>query len=366
MSIEQPNPAPDTRGAADPTPSGGRRGGAYTVLRWEPLSLRIHRRTVLVTAMLALAILIIAVASLVVRGAGVTPSEAFGVLIGSQDGFAATVVTKWRLPRVVAAVVIGMALGIAGAIFQSLTRNPLGSPDVIGFNTGAYTGALVVMFAGAGSFTATATGAMTGGLLTAAAVYLLSLRSGSTGLRMVVVGLGISAMLSAMNRWLIRAGDLDATMSAATWGAGSLNGLRWQHVVPGMIALLILVFAAGLLIRRLALFDMGDDAAHGLGLPLQATRLWLLVVGVGLTACSTALVGPISFVALAAPHIARALTRGSRVSLAPVAATGALILVAADLVAQRLFAPTQLPVGVVTVTIGGIYLVTLLAKEARR
>ncbi|WP_067526137.1 FecCD family ABC transporter permease [Nocardia uniformis] len=343
-----------------------RRRRSYTVLRSDSLSLRIHRRTVLVTATLVAATLILAVISLVLRGAGVSPSEAFAVLIGDHGGFAATVVLKWRLPRVVAALVIGAALAVAGAIFQSLTRNPLGSPDVIGFNTGAYTGALVVMLAGFGSFVATATGAMTGGMVAAAAVYLLSLRSGSTGLRMVVVGLGISAMLAAVNRWLIRAAELDASMAIATWGAGTLNGLRWPHVVPGVIALLALIVVAGCLARRLDLFDMGDEAAHGLGLPLRSTQLSLLVVGVGLTACSTALVGPISFVALAAPHIARALTRGSRVSLAPVAATGALILVAADLAAQRLFAPTQLPVGVVTVTIGGIYLVTLLAREARR
>ncbi|WP_327151047.1 FecCD family ABC transporter permease [Nocardia sp. NBC_01329] len=320
----------------------------------------------LVTAILVVAILIVAVTSLVVRGAGVAPSEAFGVFTGNQDGFPATVVLQWRLPRVLAAIVIGAALGVAGAIFQSLTRNPLGSPDVIGFNTGAYTGVLVVIFAGAGSFAATAAGAIAGGTVAAAAVYLLCLRSGSTGLRMVVVGLGISAALTAANRWLIRSAELETSMAAATWGAGTLNGLRWPQVVPGVLALLVLIAAAGLSARRLDLFDMGDEAAQGLGLPLRATQLWLMMAGVGLTACSTALAGPISFVALAAPHIARALTRGSRMSLAPIAATGALILVVADLAAQRLFAPTQLPVGVVTVTIGGIYLVTLLAQEARR
>lgn len=338
----------------------------HTVLRWSGLSLRIHRRSALVTAVLMAVTAVVVVTSLVMPGAGVTPGEAFDVLTGKADGLSVTVVLSWRLPRVVAALLIGAALGVAGAIFQSLTRNPLGSPDVIGFNTGAYTGVLIVMFAGVGSFAATATGAMVGGLLTAAAVYLLSLRSGSTGLRMVVVGLGISAMLSALNRWLIRSAELDAAMTAATWGAGTLNGLRWPQVISGAVALVVLLFAAALLIERLGLLEMGDDAAQGLGLSLQATRLWLLVVGVGLTAFATAVAGPISFVALAAPHIARALTKGSRVSLWAVATTGALVLATADLAAQRLFAPTQLPVGVVTVAIGGIYLATLLAKEARR
>lgn len=338
---------------------------SHLVVRTGRFSVRVHRRTALVAALLLVLALAVALYSLTLPGAGITTAEAFDALLGG-DGFAGTVVLQWRLPRIVAALLVGAALAMSGAIFQSLTRNPLGSPDVIGFNTGAYTGALVVMLSGITGYAALSAGALVGGLLTAAAVYLLSLRTGAAGMRMIVVGLGISAMLAAVNRWLISAADLELSLAAASWGAGSLNGLRWGQVVPASAVLLVLLALSAGVCRRMDALDLGDDAASGLGVGLVRSRLLLLTIGVALTAASTALAGPISFVALAAPHIARRLSASGRVSFAPVAAVGALVLVVADLVAQRLFAPTQLPVGVITAAVGGVYLITLLAKESRR
>jgi iron complex transport system permease protein len=365
----QPSGAPvgrPTEPGAVGRPRFERHDDGHARLALGPLSARLHRRSAWVGGLLAALVLAAVVVALILPGAGVETREALGVLFGGGDGFAATVVLNWRLPRVLAAVLVGAALALSGAIFQSLTRNPLGSPDVIGFNTGAYTGAILVTLGGVTGFAAIASGAFVGGLLTALVVYLLSLRAGSSGLRMVVVGLGVAAMLGALNRWLIAVGDLELSMQAAAWGAGSLNGLRWAQVTPVAIALLVFIAAAFLVARRMQPLDLGDDAAAGLGLRLGPTRLLLLAVGVALTAVSTAIAGPISFVALAAPHIARRITRASRVSPLPVALTGALIVVVADIVAQRLFDPTQLPVGIVTVTLGGLYLITLLAKEARR
>jgi iron complex transport system permease protein len=339
---------------------------SHRVLRRGTLSLRVHRRTVVISLLLVLAVLAIAAVTLVLPGAGIDASEALGVLTGAEHGFAATVVLSWRLPRVVAAILVGAGLAIAGAIFQTLTRNPLGSPDVIGFGVGAYTGVILVLLAGTSGFGFVAVGALVGGLVTAIAVYLLSLRPGTGGMRMVVVGLGISAMLSALNRWLLLTAELDTSMAAATWGAGTLNGVRWDSVVPGALVIAVLLALAWPLARGLDVLGMGDDTAAGLGLHLGRARLSLVIVGVALTAAATAVAGPVSFIALAAPHVAHRLARGTRVSGVPVAATGALLLLLADLAAQRLFDPLQLPVGIVTVVVGGLYLLTLLARETRR
>jgi len=336
--------------------------------RWRlgPVRLRVHRRSAWVGLALLLLMLAATVVALVIPGAGLSAGDALQVLLGRGGAFHETVVFSWRAPRVVAAIAVGAALALSGGLFQSLTRNPLGSPDVIGFNSGAFTGVLLAMLAGATSFAATATGAFVGGMVTALAIYLLSLRRGQAGLRMVVVGLGVSAMLAAVNRYLLSAADLDTSLQAATWGAGSLNGLRWGQVAPAAALLLVLLVLGGLLARRTQALDLGHDAAAGLGLSVPATRLLLLAVGVGLTAITTAVAGPIAFVALAAPHIARAVTGGARLSPLPVCLTGALVVLVSDILGQRLFDPTQLPVGLVTVTLGGVYLITLLAKEARR
>lgn len=172
-------------------------------------------------------------------------------------------------------------------------------------------------------------------------------------------------MLTAFNQWLVLEAELDAAISAAIWGQGSLNGIRWEQAAPAALMLVPLIVAGLLLGRRLAALDLGDDAAAALGLRVERTRLLALLIGVGLTAVATAVAGPIAFVSLCAPQLARRLVRAPGIALAPAALTGAFLLVASDFVAARAFAPIQLPVGVVTVSIGGIYLVYLLAKEAR-
>jgi iron complex transport system permease protein len=255
---------------------------------------------------------------------------------------------------------------MSGGIFQSMTRNPLGSPDIIGFNTGAYTGALIVMLAVGGGYLGIAAGALVGGILTALAVYLLAYRRGSQGFRLIIVGIGISAMLAALNHWLILQAELEAALAAAVWGAGSLNGITWEQAAPAAVVVVVVGVATLAVARRMQLLEMGDDAARALGVRAEPTRLLLLILGVALTAAVTAVAGPIAFVALAAPQLARRLTRSAGITLVPSAVMGAFLLVASDLAAQRLFAPIQLPVGVVTVCIGGIYLVWLLAREARK
>lgn len=314
-----------------------------------------------VLVILSSLLLVTAAYSLVIPGAGLSTWQ----LLTSETPLAHTVVMQWRLPRVVTGILVGAALAIAGSLFQSLTRNPLGSPDIIGFSTGAYTGVIAAFLLGGSGFAATVTGALIGGLAVSVMVIALSVRTRIDGLRIILVGLGISAMLSALNRWLITRGELDTALSAASWGAGSLNGLRWTIAIPACCVLAILITTTIPLRRFIDVLSLGDDLAVGLGLRLQLTKLLLLVGGVSLVAATTAVAGPIAFVALASPHIARALTSSARTPLVETSVIGALLIIVADLIGQRLFYPTQLPVGLVTVTIGGMYLLWLIARGSK-
>ncbi|GAC78738.1 iron complex transport system permease protein [Gordonia malaquae] len=330
-------------------------------------SVRVDLRMVSVCALVAAAAIIVGVVTLCVGDLPIAPDRVLAAVMGDGSRMETTVVLKWRMPRVVLALVLGALLGASGAIFQSVTRNPLGSPDVIGFNTGAYTGALVViLLIGQKGYYETAAGALIGGVATALAVYLLAYKRGVQGFRLIIVGIAVSAMLTSINAWILVKADLDRAMSASVWGAGSLNGLRWDNATPVLIVAALCVPLLVVAAVRMPILDLGDDAAKAVGLRAEGTRLYLILVGVVLTAIATAAAGPIAFVSLAAPQIARRLTGAPGVGLAPAAVMGALLLVASDLVAQRAFAPTPLPVGVVTVSVGGIYLVWLLFKEGRR
>ena len=322
-------------------------------------------RPALVCLVLALAALAVGVLELSTGDIAVPPADVLRALAGEGSQAYHLVVVEWRLPRVLLALLLGVALGLAGAIFQAITRNLLGSPDVIGFNTGAYTGVLIVtVFAGTGYYLVAA-GALAGGLITAVAVYLFAFRRGVQGFRLIIVGIAISAMLGAANQWFIVKVNLQTALAAAIWGQGTLNGLGWGQVGPVALGVGLLCVTLGAYGNRLALLEMGDDAAAALGVRVPAARLAYLVIGVALTAVATAAAGPISFVALAAPQLARRLTRTPGIALVPSAAMGAFLLVFSDWLAQRLFAPTQLPVGVVTVAVGGIYFVWLLIRQGR-
>ncbi|MFW0784487.1 iron chelate uptake ABC transporter family permease subunit [Gordonia sp. CPCC 206044] len=330
-------------------------------------SARIVVRSVVVIAALVVAALLVALLALATGDYHVSPMHVIDTVFGGGTRFERLVVTEWRMPRVLTALVLGAALGVSGAIFQSLTRNALGSPDIIGFNTGAYTGALVVILViGSDHRYGTAAGALAGGVITALAVYAFAFKRGVQGFRLIIVGIGLSAMLASLNTWLILKADLDDAMSAATWGAGTLNGITWADATPALIVTAVLVPFIVIASYLGPVMELGDDTARAFGVRVEPTRLFVIVLGVALTAVATAVAGPIAFVSLAAPQLARRLTRSAGVALAPAAAMGALLLVGSDYIAQHAFAPTQLPVGVVTASVGGVYLVWLLAQEARR
>jgi len=337
------------------------------VLRMGPFSLLWRPRTALVCAALTGIGLLLAIILLGTGTLAFTPAEVVGALFGGgEDPMAERVVWGLRLPRVVTAACVGAALGMAGATFQSISRNPLGSPDIIGFTTGAATGAIVqIILLGAGPF-AVSLAAVLSGIGTAVLVFLLALKGRVTGgYRLVLVGIGVGATLAGVNTVLLVASDLDRSVSAQLWLAGSLTARSWSHAVPAALSLVLIVPIALLYARRLALLEMGDDAASQLGVAVERTRLAMVMTAVGLTAMATAATGPIAFIALAGPQLARRLCRSPDVPLVSGAAMGAVLLLAADLVSQRFPSGLNLPIGLTTGLLGGIYLLWRLTRDEK-
>lgn len=330
------------------------------VVRGGPFSVRFSRRSAVAAGGLVVVAAGLAFAGLANGSSWSSPAEVFAALTGRGDSV--FVITQWRLPRVAAALVFGAALGLAGAVFQNLTRNPLGSPDVIGLDAGAYTGALLVLTVTGGTATTLTAAPLVGGVATAAVVYVLSLRSGLDRVLLVVIGIAVNAVLTAVNAWLVLRAELEVAIAASGWSAGSLNGVGWPQAGPAFAVVAVLTVVLAVLARAMHQSGLGDELAATTGVRLSRLRLLMVLAGVGCTATVTAVTGPIVFVALAAPHIGRRLS--GTAGLLPAALTGGVLLLTADLLAQLM--PVALPVGVVTTAIGGVYLLLLLIKEVRR
>jgi iron-siderophore transport system permease protein len=334
------------------------------VLRHGAWSARLRPRAIavgLVSAGAALAL------SVFVLGSGDYPLSARQVLdaLTGQGAIADIfIVRELRLPRVVAGLLVGAALGLGGALFQSLVRNPLGSPDMLGLTQGATTGALVALMVVNGGV-ALAAGAVAGGLLTGSLIYALAWRGGAHGYQLILVGIGMTAILTGINGYLITKAEITEAARAVLWATGSLNGRGWADVLPlaGVLAVLVpVVLRYG---RALTMIEMGDDAAQGLGIRVERVRTMMLGAAVLIVSFAATAAGPVLFVALTAPQLARRLTRDAGPNLLPSMCVGAALLVSADLAAERLFPGRQLPVGVVTGLLGGGYLIWLLAMQRK-
>ncbi|MFE7932471.1 FecCD family ABC transporter permease [Streptomyces sp. NPDC057456] len=328
-------------------------------------SVRLEPRALIVVAALVAAAL---AASVVLIGTGDFPIPAGDVvktLLGDGNAGQEFIVNELRLPRVLVGLLVGASLGLGGALFQAVSRNPLGSPDVLGLGQGATAGALVMIVLFSGSAAQVAVGALVGGLATGALLYLLAWKRGVHGYRLVLVGIGLSAIATAVNGYLMTKADFVDAARAVVWMTGTLDGRDWKQVWPLLVLVCVLVplvLANG---RGLRMMEMGDDVSHALGVRVERVRLLLMVSAVLLTAAATAAAGPVSFVALTAPQLARRLTRSPGPNLVPSLCMGAALLVTADWASQRLFGDGQLPVGVVTGVLGGVYLLWLLVTERR-
>ncbi|KAA9085550.1 iron chelate uptake ABC transporter family permease subunit [Microbacterium radiodurans] len=335
-------------------------------LRLGPARWTVRRRSLVIGAAAFAASLALLVVALGSGTFPVAPADVVAVLLGrSDDPLLQTVVGEWRMPRALGALGVGALLGIAGALFQTVTRNPLASPDILGLSSGAFTGMLAALVLVSTSWPVLVAGSLVGALATAAAIWLLAYRGGVQGFRLIVVGIGVSAMLASLNTWMLLQIELETAMFASAWGAGSLNGVTAAPVAGALACALPFVAAAFALVPRLRQIELGDDLAAATGARPNLVRTVALLVGVVLVAAATTVGGPIAFVALAAPQVGRLLARTPSLSLGLSALIGATLLLASDLVAQHLL-PVPLPVGVVTVSIGGAYLVLMIVLEVRR
>lgn len=332
------------------------------------VAIRLRVRSALVCTALGALAMMLAVLTVGMGDYQLSPAQVIAALIGRGEPMEQTIVLEWRLPVAIAAILFGTLLGVGGAIFQSLTRNPLGSPDVIGFDAGSYTAVVItILFLGTAEYWAIAGAAIAGGLITAFAVYLLAYRRGVQGFRLIIVGIAAAALLGSINSYLVTRADINDAMTVGVWGAGSLARVLWESLTPSLILGVLILTAAGLLAPALRQLELGDDAALAQGVHANRTRIALLVTGVATTALVTAAAGPIGFVALAAPQLARRLARTPGVSITAAGFMGAALLPAAQylsLLAGQLYRP--IPVGLITVCVGGLYLIWLLIRETRK
>lgn len=294
-----------------------------------------------------------------------SPLDVLATLVGGGDDTSRFVVWTLRLPRLLAAVLVGASLAVSGAIFQALARNPLVAPDIIGINGGAALAAVAVIILG-GPDGLVAPAALAGGLAAAVGLYLLAWRGGVAPYRLVLIGIGIAAVTTAGIGYLLTRGEIWDVQRATVWLVGSLYAADWEDVLLLGASLAVLLPATFVLSGGLATLELGDDAAAGLGLSIERTRLGLVAIAVALAAVSVTVAGPIAFVAFVAPHLARRLARAAGSGIIPAAAAiGALLLIGADIVARRVLDPSELPVGILTVVLGAPYFLWLLVRSQR-
>jgi iron complex transport system permease protein len=331
---------------------------------------RIHLRLGMVASLFIGAAALLSLIAIGIGQYPMTPVEIFQAIFGlSDERFNRIVVMEWRMPVAISAVLFGALLGIGGAIFQSMTRNPLGSPDIIGFDAGSFTAVTVTMLViGSTAYWNIALAAILGGVVTALVVFLLARKNKSVqSFRLIIVGIGVSAMLGSLNNYLITRADVEDAMMVGFWSAGSINRVTWESLVPvGVLGLIVIILIA-LLAPALKQMELGDDAATTQGVNVERTRLALMVTGVATTALVTAAAGPISFIALVAPQLARRIAGTPGVTVLGAAAVGAALLTFAhflSLVIAQFY--RSIPVGLLTVSVGGIYMIWLLIREARQ
>ncbi|TQN30173.1 iron complex transport system permease protein [Haloactinospora alba] len=353
--------------AAAPRRVRARPPGAWIVRAraWD-VSLRLDAPALTVgTAMAALAAAAL-VLSLTMGDFPVEPREVVRALTGgTADPMVNHIVVQMRLPRALTAAGVGAALAMSGMLLQRLAHNPLVSPDVIGINAGAAAAATAAIAVLGGTALQVAGFALGGAVATAVLLYLLAYQRGVSGNRLVLLGIGVSAVLGSVTSYMITRADIDTAQRATVWLTGSLANRDWAHVATIAAALAVLTPLALGLSRQLRLLQLGDDLAVALGGRVRLARGGLLLTAAGFSALATAVAGPVAFVALAAPQIVRRLLAERAVGILPAAGCGAVLVLLSDALARTGFGGGELPVGVVTGILGAPYLLYLLARSNR-
>lgn len=332
-----------------------------------PISFRIDYRVP--PALLALAALTV-VAMVFTLGTGefpIPPRDVLRALLGRGTAEQDLIIVTFRLPRMLVAFLVGLGLALAGAILQGLTRNPLAAADVIGVSAGANLAAVtLIAFVPAAPAFLLPLGAFAGGLVATLLIYLLAWNRGSSPVRLVLVGIGIAAAAQALVTVVITAADFYVVNQAMIWLAGSVYGRTWAHVKLLLPWLGVFVPLALGLARHLDALHLGDDLARGLGARVEQQRGLLLLTSVALAGGAVAVAGNVGFIGLMAPHMARRLVGPLHRNLLPVAGLmGGLVATVADLLGRTLFAPVDVPVGVITAAVGAPYFIYLLYRTRR-
>ncbi|MDR2379828.1 MAG: iron chelate uptake ABC transporter family permease subunit [Bifidobacteriaceae bacterium] len=323
-----------------------------------------RRRRRWVMAALTLIVLVAFAVTLMVGQTFYSPTEVIDVVLGRDVAGASFTVGRLRLPRVVLAVLTGACFGIGGVTFQTMLRNPLASPDIIGISSGASAAAafaIIVLDLGGAQVSGFA---IVAGIGVAMTIYVLSYRDGVAGTRLVLIGIGIAAMLEAVTAFLLEKAPQWQLQEAMRWLTGSLNGASWGDVVPVAVATLVFGPLLASQARNITLLRLGDDAAAALGVRTERTRLLTIVAAVGLIAFATAAAGPIAFVAFLSGPIAVRVAGPHGSPWAASGLVGVTLVVVADLAGQFAFG-TRYPVGVITGALGAPYLVYLIIRTNR-
>lgn len=330
-----------------------------------PVSGILRPRLLAVCAGLAVAAFVLLCWGVSIGDYRVGPTGVVKALLGSGDPGTVLVVRELRLPRALAGLLVGIAFGISGALYQTMTRNPLASPDMIGLTEGAGTAVVAGIVLGWDGGLGTQALGLAGAMATAVLVYLLALKHGAGGYRIILVGIGVSWMCTSATDYLLARGRRFEAQAALGWLVGNLNGRTWSQVTVLAAAMAVLVPVSLAMSGRLRTLQLGDDVAAGLGTPVRTARLALMLVGVALIAFGTAAAGPVAFVALAAPQIAQRLARASYPPLVASGLTGAVVVLGSDLIAREAIPGTELPVGIVTGVLGAPVLLWLLIRANR-
>lgn len=318
-----------------------------------------------VAVVLAVLVVLLGAVSLTLGAAGVAPVDVLAALVGRADRITSFVILELRLPRLVAGALVGACLGLSGALIQSVARNPLASPDIIGITASASAaGAIGLVWFGLAGLALSGV-VLAGTLVAAFLIYLLAWRGGVSGYRFVLVGIGFAALCTGVVSYVLTRADLRDVQQALVWLTGSLNSVDPVALAVLGAATVVLVPCALLLGRPLAGLGLGDDTAAGIGVHPERTRILVVGVAVALAAFAVAVAGPVAFVAFLSAPIARRLVGRGSLALVSSALVGALVLVASDIVAQFAVPGVIFPVGVVTGIVGAPYLLWLLTRTNR-
>lgn len=334
----------------------------HRTFRTRHFDIRINHRVWLMTALTAVILVVLTIYATTLGTLRIPFFDVVKAVFGNGTEDTDFVVNTLRLPRVISAILVGAALAMSGAIFQGLVRNALVSPDIIGINSGATLVATVWLVFGY-RYDLLAVAAFIGALITAGLIYGLAWSGGVSPNRMILVGIGVQAILAALTTYITVKFPVEVIRPAVVWTLGSVYGSQWRDVQILAISLAVLFPLAIVLMWPLRAMQLGDDVSRALGLPLETIRLGLIVVGCGMAAVCVSVAGPIGFVALMVPHVARMLVGPiSGSSIAFSAMIGSVFLLAADVVGQH-FLPVSLPVGLVTAAVGAPYFLFLLYRS---